>query len=787
MPTADQHRINADRARPRITELWWALRPLTSVVRFMQTGAHPDDEISGLLAALAFREGINISYACSTRGEGGQNDVGSEAGAALGALRTREMERACDILGMRMYWHSETPDDPINDFGFSKSGDETLARWGRKRTIARFVDIVRTEKPDIICPTFLDVPGQHGHHRAITQAAHDVMAAAADPAFPSNRPPWQVKKMYLPAWSGSGQAYDDDLPPPPATLTVQGAGIDPISGWSWERIGQQSRAFHRTQGMGRWVPNDEARDWPLHLAETHVRGPDKNLFSGLPARLGDLAKLPEADNIADVLSAADDAIAEAVKAFPNFDQVAAAAIRALTLVRLACASCPEDGKAEVEHRLKDKEIQLGHVIYLALGVEVRCRTSEVFLVPGQSTDLTLELSKGQADSVDVAHDLPQGWTAKGGRLQIDETAAPSHPYRVTYDPREADAPACIVTIAQGSEHASVRLPMDASPVVMPSYMAQITPDAALINLVGDERSFAGRMSNIYPDRAHLSLDLPKGWQAGAPDAGTTFTAPMELPAGHYDIPILLDGQPAMNVQRIEHAHTAPTALSKPTVLRVLALNAEIPDVKVGYIGAGNDRVNHWLSVLGADVTDLADPVLASDEELSYFDTIIIGIFAMRFRSGLSSVMPRLHKWAEAGGTLITLYHRPWDNWDATQTPPHRLEIGQPSLRWRVTDETAKVRHLTDHSILSTPNAIGPEDWAGWVKERGLYFAKSWDPAYTPLVEMADPGEDPHQGALLVANVGQGQHIHTSLILHHQMENLVPGAFRLMANLIAKRA
>ena len=179
MPTPDQVRIAYDRTRPRLMELWRALRPLKSVIRFMQTGAHPDDEMSGMLAALAFRDGINLSYACSTRGEGGQNDIGTEVGTDLGALRTREMERACDVLAMRMYWHSESPDDPITDFGFSKSGRETLDKWGHDRTLARFVEIVRTERPDIICPTFLDVSGQHGHHRAMTQAAHEVMAAAA--------------------------------------------------------------------------------------------------------------------------------------------------------------------------------------------------------------------------------------------------------------------------------------------------------------------------------------------------------------------------------------------------------------------------------------------------------------------------------------------------------------------------------------------------------------------------------------------------------------------------------
>jgi LmbE family N-acetylglucosaminyl deacetylase len=786
MPTPDQARIETQRAHPRITELWWALRPLTSVVRFMQTGAHPDDEISGMLAALAFRDGVNISYACSTRGEGGQNDVGTEAGAALGALRTREMERACDVLGMRMYWHSETPEDPITDFGFSKSGDETLGRWGHARTLARFVDIVREERPDIMCPTFLDVPGQHGHHRAMTQAAHEVMTAAADPAYPSNRPVWQVKKMYLPAWSGAGQAYDDDLPPPPATMTVPGAGEDAITGWSWDQIGQQSRAYHRTQGMGRWVAKDDWRDWPLHLAETHVAGPDDSVFSGLPTTLADLAAMPGAEDIADQLASAQASIDAAVVAFPAFDHVATSALKALAAVRTALENCPDNVRDDVAHRLQAKEVQLGHVIRLALGVDVRLRVAEPFLVPGQSVSFACEISKGQADAIDVSLDLPRDWSVDKDQLIIDENAAPTAPYRVIYDPAAAEAPAALVKISHQGKSLSLRLPMENPPMVLPNRMARVSPDGVLINLADKTRDFAAHVDSVHPDKAKVALSLPDDWQALPLSEGLGGSAPSKVAPGLYTLPVHVNDASAMTVQRIEQPHTAPTTTATPAALRVLALDAKLPDVTVGYVGAGNDRVNHWLSMLGADMTDLTNEDLTSDTALQRFDTIVIGIFAMRFRPGLSDAMARLHAWARAGGTLVTLYHRPWDNWDPDTTPPHRLEIGQPSLRWRVTDEAANVRHLSDHPLLSTPNQIGPDDWAGWVKERGLYFAKSWDAAYAPLIEMADPGEDPHQGALLVADVGAGRHVHTSLILHHQMENLVPGAFRLMANLIAKR-
>ena len=237
---------------------------------------------------------------------------------------------------------------------------------------------------------------------------------------------------------------------------------------------------------------------------------------------------------------------------------------------------------------------------------------------------------------------------------------------------------------------------------------------------------------------------------------------------------------------MEYDHVAQTACTQRAEVTIGVFDVALPEGRVGYVGAGNDRVGDWLGAMGVDVTPLSDDDLASDAALATYSAIVIGIFAMRFRPGLIDAVPALHRWTEAGGTLVTLYHRPWDNWDPDTLPPKRLEIGQPSLRWRVTDEAATVTQLNDHPILSTPNLIGGADWDGWFKERGLYFAKSWDPAYTPLLSMSDPGEDPLTGALLVADIGKGRHIHTSLILHHQMENLVPGAFRLMANFISPR-
>jgi hypothetical protein len=165
-------------------------------------------------------------------------------------------------------------------------------------------------------------------------------------------------------------------------------------------------------------------------------------------------------------------------------------------------------------------------------------------------------------------------------------------------------------------------------------------------------------------------------------------------------------------------------------------------------------------------------------------SIVVGIFAFGVREDLAAAAPRLHRFVENGGHLVTLYHRPSDGWNPDETPPLCIEIGTPSLRWRLTDPAAIVDVLRpDHPLMIGPNRIEASDWQGWDKERGLYFAACWHKAYQPLLSMNDRGESPLQGSLISAEIGKGRHTHVSLVLHHQLDKLVPGAFKMMANLV----
>ncbi len=830
--TPSQQRIVQQAAQSAITRLWDSLVALKSVSSFMQTGAHPDDETSRLIARLSKADGIRVSYVCGVRGEGGQNDLGTELRSALGVLRTREMERAAGTLNMALYWLNEEYDGAIFDFGLSKSPTETFEHWGHERTVEGLVRAIRTERPDVIAPTFLDIPGQHGHHRAITVATEEAFALAADPqAFPHHLAdglrPWQVKKLYLPAWSGAGGAYDDEVPPPNATLSVDVGALDPVHGATYAQIAQWSRAYHRTQGMGHWT-DAKPDSVPLHRRLCTLDGlplDEATMFDGLPQTLADLAELTTDPGLADDLQAAQGAIDEALAAFPDNARTAAAIHQALGCVRAAQHRVRNigDEAGDIAHRLAIKERQLGRASLNACLLICTAQAERYELAPGEATQVKLSVYAGSAvalSALSLTLDVSDGWRVEGEgaaapalatgerltaafRVTVPTDAPHYFPYRFRTEPGRPDDPVVgkLSYVADG-ERITVPVALDETLAVLPAVSLDIEPAGVVHNTAGAGRPIAVDVRAVSNAGAAfdtaISLEAPDGWRVDPAEvpvslatsgavASAKFTVqPSADPTGRTTLRAVATGDTASDntVHRMAYPHIRTSYMIVPARVTVQSLAVSVPRVRVGYVDTGSDRVHYWLRQLGVEV-DLLDADFLATGDLRHYDTIVIGIFGFRSRPDALAAITRLHGFVEAGGNLITLYHRPWDNWDPARVPPRYLKIGQPSLRWRVTDAAAAVSVLApDHPLLNTPNAIGADDWHGWVKERGLYFAAEWDDAYTPLVAMADPGEEPHKGALLSARIGKGRHTHTGLILHYQMDFLVPGAFRLFANMIA---
>ncbi len=788
MPISDLQKLQEVMKNPDKAPLWQALQSLRSVVSFMNTGAHPDDETTRMLAALSLRDGLKISQACANRGEGGQNTIGNEAGAALGAVRTLEMERAAKVIDMTHYWLAQSPEDSIFDFGFSKSGDETLEKWGEARTLARFVEIIRAERPDIICPTFLDISGQHGHHQAMTRSAFKAVELAADPSYlPDLGPAWQAKKLYLPAWSGAGDAYDDDVPPPPQTGAVDASGADPVLEADYAQIAEYSRSFHQTQGMGSWVEAGQPNLWPLNLAWHYQgkTGAEDSIVDGLPKTLAELAEYADAPQLAAPLFHAQNEIDAALSAWPNTAAIRRHAANAHKTLTAALPLCPPQSRAEITHRLQAKIVQLARVIWRARLAQPNIAVSSETVIPGHK--LTLKISQFPAD-IDVKPVLPASWrsteTAKGTFvIEVPNTASPSDPYPDIWRPEAANGPLHLaLSWSENGTPITTTLDLPQKLIVQPAASAKHSQRSAIINLK-DSAPITISVSDIQPEGAQPNFRPQNGWTISQSGSTFTFTPKHDIQPGNHRFPLLLNGKPAHMCQFISYPHIGATQLCTQAEVSVQVVDIALPKGRFAYIGGGNDTVDHWLRKLGVNIDTLQVGDIPSINFAAY-DSILIGVFALRTNAPLAARLPELHQWVQNGGNLVTLYHRPWDNWDINTTPLAPLAIGKPSLRWRVTDENAEVTHLQPaHPILNTPNPITPADWLGWFKERGLYFASSWSPAYVPLLSMADHGEAALEGGLLSGRFGNGRHTHTSLILHLQAQNMVPGGLKLLVNLL----
>jgi hypothetical protein len=165
------------------------------------------------------------------------------------------------------------------------------------------------------------------------------------------------------------------------------------------------------------------------------------------------------------------------------------------------------------------------------------------------------------------------------------------------------------------------------------------------------------------------------------------------------------------------------------------------------------------------------------DDFGTWNVLVIGIRAYSTRPELTAAQPRLQEFVRRGGTLIVQYQ--------TGNFPAPLPLTMGRIPERVVDEQAPVKLLDSaNSLLTYPNAITSADFDGWLEERGHSFLETWDPGYAALTETADPGQDPQRGGLLVAHPGKGTYIYVAYALYRQLPELVPGAYRILANLLS---
>lgn len=386
------------------------LRQMDGVRRVLMIGAHPDDEVTSFLTALARGAGAETAYLSLTRGDGGQNLIGPELWEGLGIVRTGELLAARELDGGAQYFTRAF------DYGFSKSADEALSLWPRDELLRDVVHVVRTFRPHVIVSVFRGTPADgHGQHQAAGIMAREAFAAAGDPnRFPElGLEAWAPQKLYQ---SSRRQFFPGEGEPEAGSVDVQTGVLDPLLGRSLLQLSMESRSQHRSQDMGAAQPPGPQLTG-VTLIDSRVPDDGGGIFSGVDTTVvGLAATLPSdaresAESHLDSYSAA---VASARASFGLDPQVIAPELmHAKASVQAALEVAGSAPPSEYAFSLERKIDLAEDAVMAATGVSFQLRSVDDLVVPGQSVELTGILWNGgryaiQGPTIDLR--LPSGWS-----------------------------------------------------------------------------------------------------------------------------------------------------------------------------------------------------------------------------------------------------------------------------------------------------------------------------------------------------------------------------------------
>jgi LmbE family N-acetylglucosaminyl deacetylase len=345
--------------------------------------------------------------------------------------------------------------------------------------------------------------------------------------------------------------------------------------------------------------------------------------------------------------------------------------------------------------------------------------------------------------------------------------------------------------------------------VAPAFSVRLTPDIVVFPVSRSTGAASARTRDVQVTIINqhkgeasgtAALTVPQGWTVSPAQLPVKFareneettvrfavTSPAAAQAGDYTVSAAVtdgSGKYDTGYDVVEYPHTHRRQVPRAAAARVKAIDVSIaPGVHVGYIMGVGDQVPQALEQLGARV-DLITPEQLASGDLSQYTVIMTGVRAYERRPDLRANNQRLIAYAERGGTVLVQYNK--FEFNEAQYGPYPAKVSSA----RVTDENAPITVLTpDNPVFNVPNRLGPETWANWVQERGLYFLGDRDPRYVDLVESSDPfplNTGVKRGALVEAQVGKGRWLYIGLGLWRQLPAGTPGAYRLMANLISLR-
>lgn len=804
--------------KPNSLEIHEAIQKLNFFGNVMYVAAHPDDENTRLISYFSKHYHAHTTYVSITRGDGGQNLIGADLNEKLGLIRTQELLQARKIDGGHQLFTRAI------DFGYSKTPEETLSTWNKEEVLADLVFAIRLNRPDIIINRFdhRTAGTTHGHHTSSAVLAMEAFdLASKKDAYPEQLQYveiWQPKVIYFnDSWFFYRNREDFNKADHSNHLQFNIGEYYADLGLANNEIAALSRSMHKSQGFGNTGSRGDQVEY-LELLKGEL--PDsKNVFSHIETGW-DKLNAKNANQIEKLLNEVEDDF--------NFQKPSLSLPKLLEAYQLLSEANDSYWKTRKIQDLED-------IIISCSGLFIEAITKQAYSNPGKEIQVYLEATNQSEAELNLASVTILGNNTAGIQnaillpnqknewevpIEIPQNQKWSNPFWLEKEPGKA-----LYTIDEIAHRNLPKLENKLAVqfnLVMEGQQLQITrnlvykyndpvagevyenfmvlPSVSLtfekeILVFSENKAKQVDLEIVnygVEETVQIQIETQSGWTIEPASFEVDFSNPNESKkvtlqitppkqASEFTLTakaLTSTDEYASKVEIIDYPHFTKQSLIQPNQLKLFRLDVQTKGKKVAYIQGAGDEVATAISELGYDV-ELLQVSSISKEKINGFDTVVIGIRAFNIAEEMDIKKDILFNYVAEGGNLIVQYNT--SRGLQAEISPLPLELS----RNRVTDEFAEVNFLApEHPILNDPNQITSKDFEYWVQERGLYFPKSWDSAFTPILGMHDPNEALQKGSLVTTKYGKGYYTYTGLSFFRQLPAGVVGAYRLFANLLS---
>jgi LmbE family N-acetylglucosaminyl deacetylase len=799
------------------SEIYEAVQKLNFLGSAMYIAAHPDDENTRLISYLSNQVKARTAYLSMTRGDGGQNLIGPEIRELLGVIRTQE------LLGARSVDGGQQLFTRANDFGYSKSPEETLSIWNKDEVLSDVVLAIRRFKPDVIINRFdhRTAGTTHGHHTSSALLSMEAFDMVGDPTKYSKQlekvATWQPKRLFFnTSWWFYGSEENFKKADKSKMLDFDIGVYYPLKGLSNNELASMASSKHLCQGFGRLTTRGSDEEY-IELLKGDLPRDKTNIFDGINTTW---SRVDGGKAIGTILNEVEQNfnfkkpethIPQLLKAHQLIQQLKDGHWKTIKLEELknviaACAGLYLEASAEEAYSNPSGEIEINFEVLNRSSATISLK--DISISP---TDKLLAtntvLTENEKKTFKIITDIPEAtdytspyWLLKKGSLgmyRVDDNALIGKPetprffnanFTLVFGRQELTFTKNVVYRYAKPDKGELYKPFE----VLPEATANFTNKVNIFNKKPQQIPVVIKAGK-HQLSGSIKIAHPKGWTVSPESMNFTIdqkgdqktvlftiTPPKEQSEGLITPMLTVDGK-VLSYELIEIAyeHIPFQSVLLPSEAKVVNLDIEKVGENIGYIVGAGDAIPESLEQIGYNVR-LIDVETITDASLENYDAIVVGIRAYNIVSALKFKQKFLLNFVEKGGNLIVQYNTAWRSGIDVMSP-FPLTVS----RGRVTDENAEVRIIAkDHSLVNFPNKISAADFDGWVQERGLYFPGEWDAAYTPILSTNDVGEDPLNGSLLIAKYGKGNYIYTGLSFFRELPAGVPGAYRLFANMLS---